>query len=79
MPKGKTPSLIGASLGRPSKVTCLRKGPCSRCGEDIANGEACYDIPQPQKPHSATRRFCRGCFDKVIEQTRRDLALLESL
>lgn len=79
MARGKTPSLIGASLGRPTKKTCGRETPCSRCGEGIAKGEDCYDVPQPQKPHSSTRRFCSDCFDEVLQQTRHDLDQLKSL
>ncbi len=79
MPKGKTPSLIGSSLGRPNKKTCGRETPCSRCGGGIAKGEDCYDVPQPQKPHSSTRRLCAECFEGVLEQTRRDLEDLEAL
>lgn len=77
MPKGKTPSLIGSSLGRPRKKTCGRETPCSRCHERIAKGEDCYDVPQPQKPHSSTRRFCARCFRRVLKQTKRDVAELE--
>ncbi len=73
MPKGRTPSLIGASLGRPNQVTCGRKSACSRCHEDILKGATCYDVPRVNKPHAATRRFCQACFDDVLEQTRRDL------
>ena len=73
MPKGKTPSLIGSSLGRPKKVTCGRRTPCSRCHKDITKGEVCYDVPQVKKPHESTRRFCGECFDDVLEQSRRDL------
>ena len=79
MPKGKTPSLIGSSLGRPNKVTCGRETPCSRCRTGIPKGEDCYDVPQPKKPHSATRRFCAECFAGVLEQTRQDLEKLEGL
>ena len=73
MARGKTPSLIGSSLGRPSKKACRRKTPCSRCHEEIINGADCYDVPQPTKPHSSTRRFCVGCFKEVLGQTGRDL------
>ena len=79
MVRGKTPSLIGSSLGRPSKKTCGRLTPCSRCGEDIAKYEDCYDVPQPKKPHSSTRRFCAACFDGVLEQTNLDLENLKAL
>lgn len=79
MIRGKTPSLIGSSLGRPAKETCGRRSPCSRCGKDIIKGTDCYDIPQPLKPHSRTRRFCRACFEKVLEQTKCDLEELGDL
>lgn len=79
MPNGRTPSLIGSSLGRPTKKTCGRETPCSRCHASILKGEHCYDIPQPKKPHSATRRFCAGCFAGVLEQTRQDLKELEGM
>ncbi len=79
MIRGRTPSLIGGSLGRPTKETCGRKTPCSRCGEGIVKGEVCYDVPQLQKPHSSTRRFCSKCFDEVLQKTRKDLEKLGSL
>jgi hypothetical protein len=79
MARGKTPSLIGSSLGRPTKQTCGRNTPCSRCGEGIPKGKDCYDVPQPAKPHSSTRRFCTGCFNTVLEQTSRDLDELRAL
>lgn len=79
MPKGKTPSLIGSSLGRPAKVKCGRAGPCSRCEGEISKGDDCYDVPQPLKPHSATRRFCGMCMQKVLEQSKADFQELETL
>lgn len=36
-------------------------------------------VPLPEKPHSATRRFCAECFASVLEQSRRDLEKLEGL
>jgi hypothetical protein len=77
MLKGKTPSLIGSSLGRPSKETCGRETPCSRCKQPIQKGDACFDVPQPQKPHASTRRFCVKCFRCVLEQTKSDVAEFE--
>ena len=76
-PKGRTPSLIGSSLGRPAVANCGRRTPCSRCGADILKGDTCYDVPQPRKLHSATRRFCGECFGRVLKQTRDDLDNLE--
>jgi len=36
-------------------------------------GDKCFDVPQPLKPFSATRRFCVDCFAEVVDQSRRDL------
>ena len=71
--------MIGGSLGRPRKETCGRLTPCSRCGEGIAKGQDCYDVPQLRKPHESTRRFCAKCFEGVLEQTKGDLKKLEAL
>ena len=79
MPKGKTPSLIGSSLGRPVAVVAGKLCACSRCEENIVKGEKCYDVPQPLKKFSSTRRFCQACYAKVLEQTRQDLAQMETL
>lgn len=42
-------------------------------------GIKCYDVPQPLKTFSATRRFCAECFALVIEQSRRDLDEVSTL
>lgn len=77
--RGKTPSLIGSSLGRPKMVAAGKRTPCSRCGADIAMGDKCFDVPRPDKPFNSSRRFCTECFSLVLEQTKTDLALLETL
>lgn len=79
MPKGKTPSLIGSSLGRPAAVTAGKLCACSRCTASIVKGEKCYDIPQPSQPFSNKRRFCRSCFASVLAQTKQDVAEMETL
>lgn len=79
MPRGKTPSLIGSTLGKPARKICGRRTPCSRCHVDVLKGEECYDVPQLRKPHAATRRFCATCFGRVLTQTRYDLERLEVL
>ena len=79
MPKGKTPSLIGSSLGRPKAATAGKRCACSRCDESIIMGHKCYDVPRPSKPFGSPRRFCVACFWLVLVQTKRDLAELESI
>lgn len=41
-------------------------------------GDRCFDVRQPSKPFSSTRRFCVTCFQQVLEQTKVDLAELEA-
>lgn len=79
MSKGKTPSLIGSSLGRPEKKTAGRRSPCSRCEASILLGDTCYDVPQPSKSFPTPRRFCVSCFRLVLQQTKLDLAGLDAL
>jgi hypothetical protein len=79
VPKGKTPSLIGSSLGRPKAATAGRLCKCSRCKVAILRDDKCFDVPQPQKSFSATRRFCSACFGLVLEQSKKDLAELDGL
>lgn len=42
-------------------------------------GEKCYDVPQPSKPFSSTRRFCIICFGNILEKSKQDLAEIELL
>ena len=72
-PRGKIPSLIGGTLGRPKRVESGKRTPCSRCHRDILKGATCYDVPQLRKPHESTRRFCQHCFDEILKQTQKDL------
>lgn len=78
MPKGKTPSLIGSSNGRPKKVAVIKKSTCYRCGCDILVGQECFGIPK-SGPFSNVKRYCRVCFDNIIEQTKKDLKEVEEL
>jgi hypothetical protein len=78
-PKGKTPSLIGGSLGRPELVTAKGTCKCGRCKEKLGKGTVTFMVPQPGKTFSSPRRFCSGCFRLVLAKTREDLATLEEL
>ncbi len=79
MLKGKTPSLIGSSLGRPEAKVARRSSPCSRCEASILKGDTCYDVAQPSRRFPSPRRFCGTCFRLVLQQTKGDLAELEAL
>jgi hypothetical protein len=78
-PKGKTPSLISGSLGRPNRATAGKSCSCSRCDAKIEKGCACFDVPQPSKPFNSRRRFCSRCFTAVVAKTREDLTEIEAL
>ena len=79
MPRGKTPSLIGGSLGKPQAAIAGRESPCSRCKKGIPMKVKCVDVPQLRKRFASTRRFCIDCFLLVLEQTRHDLEGLSDL
>lgn len=78
-PRGKTPSLIGSTHGRPKLIPVQRRCECRRCGHHIEAGDACFGIPKLGTGFSNHKRFCATCYKNILEQTRRDLAELEQL
>ena len=72
-PRGKTPSLIGSSLGRPRKRDVKRKSHCRRCEAEITGGIQCYEIPQLGGTFSNHRPYCDACYRAILEQTKADL------
>lgn len=78
-PKGKTPSLIGGTNGRPKLAIAKRKCECSRCHDELSMGTECIDIPKLGGAYSSARRVCKACFDEILEQTSADLEELKAL
>jgi hypothetical protein len=78
-PRGKTPSLIGSSNGRPKRVTVVRKSECCRCHGDIQPGQDCFGIPKAGSGFSSVKRFCKECFQNVLVQTNKDLEEVKNL
>lgn len=72
-PKGKTPSLIGSTLGRPRKRLVGKKSHCKRCNVSISVGTECSEIPQLGGAFSNYRPYCNECFRMILEQTKGDL------
>lgn len=77
-PKGKTPSLISGSNGKPKRVVVERKSSCYRCEDDIHPGQNCFGIPRTGS-FSSSRRYCKECFEKILSKTAEDLDLLKKL
>lgn len=73
MSKNKIPSLINGSAGSPKLEIVGKKSDCKGCGGGIAKGEKCFDIPNPRKAFSSSRRFCLSCFKHVLEKTAQHL------
>jgi len=78
-PKGKTPSLIGSSNGRPERVTVKAKSECKRCHCDILVGDDCFGIPKTGSGFKTPKRFCKECFQNVLLQTQKDLDEIKQL
>lgn len=79
MPKGKTPSLVSASNGRPKRVHVKRRSKCSRCDCTILVGADCFNVPRSTNGFSVEKRFCKACYDGVLDQTQKDLNELRML
>lgn len=75
--RGKTPSLISGSNGKPSYTVTQRVSKCTRCGATINGGSRCIVIPRLGGPFTIKKRVCLKCFKTILDQTKLDLEILE--
>jgi hypothetical protein len=75
-PKGKTPSLIGSTLGAPRKRLVQRESHCKRCNTSMSKGTECPEISQLGGSFSNYKPYCDDCFRAILEQTKADLDAL---
>ena len=69
-PRGKTPSLIGGSLGKPRKCVVQRACDCKRCKATIQKDAECYEIAQLGGSFTRYKRYCNDCFSAIVYETR---------
>lgn len=77
-PKGKTPSLLAISTGKPEPYTCGKSTPCDRCEQTVEKNERCFRIPRMKSGFTNHPIFCITCTVAIIEQTRIELAAVEN-
>lgn len=77
--RGKTPSLITGSSGKPARVLAKRSRSCNRCSLSISLGVECFEIPKVGGGFSSKKTFCTECFKEILTQTKKDIATLEEL
>lgn len=75
--KGKTPSLITMSTGKPTLHTCGRTTLCERCGKEVATGTACFQIPKMKNGFTTRPIFCMECTFAIVLKTKTDIHSLE--
>ncbi len=78
-PKGRVPSLIGGTNGRPVRVDVQRRSECYRCDDEIAAGTSCVAIPKLGGAFTNERRVCDACYQAILKQTSDDLEELRQL
>jgi len=79
MSKDSIPSLINGSAGVPKAAVAGKVCSCRGCKSAITKGDKCFDIPNPRKAFSNSRRFCVACFKLVLAKTKADLSELEAM
>lgn len=77
--RGKTPSLISGSNGKPSTTEAKKRRNCKRCNCNINLGEKLFEIPKTGGGFSNKKPYCISCFKKILDQTKKDLGVLESI
>lgn len=75
-PKGRTPSLIGSTLGGTRPTTVLRECACRRCHTPIPKGTKCFEISQLGGGFACYKRYCDDCFESILNQTKAQLETL---
>ncbi len=75
--RGKTPSLITGSSGKPVKVITKRRRSCGRCSFDISSGGICFEVPKVGGGFTSKKTFCLDCFGEILVQTKKDIDNLE--
>lgn len=75
--RGKTPSLITGSSGKPIVVKSKRKRTCKRCSCNIKMGEKLFEIPKIGSGFTDKQPICKLCFREILDQTQKDLNELE--
>jgi hypothetical protein len=78
-PKGKTPSLISGTNGRPKRVAVSKKSNCYRCNDILLAGTDCIEIPKLGGAFSSGRRVCNDCYSGILVKTEEDLKELKKL
>ena len=78
-PKGKTPSLLSMSTGKPTLHVCERSTKCSRCKKAVGQHENCFQIPKQKSGFTHKTIHCVSCMAKIVGQTRKDLEKVEEL
>jgi len=74
--KGRTPTLICGSSGKPSKIVAKRKSNCARCGDDIIKDQECFEVPRVGFGLQSPKRYCIDCYTEILDQTKKDLDTL---
>lgn len=75
--RGKTPSLLAISTGKPEPHTCGKGTDCDRCDELVAKGDRCFRLPKVKSGFTRHPIFCVGCTIAIIEQTKIELSIVE--
>lgn len=73
-PRGRTPCLIGTTLGTPSVVRTGARGPlrqCKRCDASLPHGAVCIQVSIPGTLNHMS--FCPSCFGKILDATQKRL------
>jgi hypothetical protein len=77
-PKGRVPSLIGGTNGRPVRADVMRRSECYRCEDVLVAGTSCIAIPK-LGAFANKRRVCDACYQAILKQTSEDLEELRQL
>lgn len=72
-PRGKTPSLLSKTNGKPCDETAKRTRKCCRCEGSIKKGSVFFIVPSTKAGFPYDKSFCLECFGNTLSQTEGEL------
>ena len=75
--RGKIPSLISGSNGKPKLICASKKRTCKRCQSSINAGQKLFEYPKSGNGFSNMQPICLSCFKEIIDQTESDLSKIK--
>jgi len=71
--RGKIPSLLSFSTGKPYKDTTKKEAKCNRCNLVILKEKTCFKVPKRSNGFTNDKIHCLTCVQEILQQTQKEI------